>query len=220
MFVRLICRAQPAKTPAELGFWPRLAYRYAMALKEAGIPVRIVSVALAQYGKGTAWYDLEGPTDGGYHAFTRNVPDDFVNVVCEVPRVAARMWTLGRWNIAIAAVEHQIPEDKKADPGVRAMFDDYNRYDYVCAPGEGARALLEQVGVSVDDVIPGFTGLVSNIGWASFAKNLAVMVSRSSGPKAEPPVVDNAALEKMFDAQEDEAKRAIDHLTKTARGMR
>lgn len=184
-----------------------------MALEAAGVPLRIVSTSICDYGKGSPWHAVQVAQSGDVREgpFTRNIPADepFVNVVCEVPRAAARMWTLGHVNIAIAAIEHELPPPTKGMNvedvlarfhGWRNSFQPYRHFDHVVTPSPAANNLLHQMGI---DPI--------TVGWADLPGQLEQLVAVT--PKTAPPDVDNTALEATMDKVMAQNKDAINKLT-------
>ena len=83
MWVRYFCLVGPATDGSS---WPDLGYRYLAALRDAGVPVRAVSIGAAFFNpppSEVAWAHWVRIAE----LFRAPMQGDYVNVVCCPPRV-------------------------------------------------------------------------------------------------------------------------------------
>jgi hypothetical protein len=139
--VRLICRGTGGRTVEEMPFWGRLGHRFASLLRLAGVELVARSWEPSGIGYGP-WKDFAKVFQAADFE-----PGTFVNVCCEMPGPAARGWTAGVPNVAIAALENEAQ-------ATLLPLHLYERFDRVLAPSMKQVDALAGAGLAAEIFVP------------------------------------------------------------------
>ncbi len=92
MFIRYFCHVTPKE--GKEGSLGDLGFSFFAAFAESGADIRVIPINISDFTAGSRWAEHG-------EAFTREVPKQYINVVCGNSDELKRMYTLGVKNIAI-----------------------------------------------------------------------------------------------------------------------
>jgi hypothetical protein len=132
VFIRYFCHVGGPSKFAAMGF------DYFVALQATGIPIRVIPINPADVS-GSLWDDY---TD----ELTREVPKEYVNIICGDNGDLVRLFTIGVKNVAITATFNQAPTHNE----VAALKD----YDAILCPSDDEAQILRLLDLLAVHVAP------------------------------------------------------------------